>query len=257
MNDKIYNEYSSLREELLILANRSHDLWRWGIISIFAIFSAVLFFLLEIIKGLESQLTLISLIKTNIYLIVSILNIFPSSVALFIAILISDIKNTSTRLGAYLAIFHDDFTYHCPNSKLYGWHVWNRIEKFYHNNSQNECKAEKKPKIYIENRYSIYIILLLFYSFGNSVLLSIINAIKINKRVNIESVNSLEILTFFSIGIVICLIAWLFLIRFENKNLKSVKAWNERWIVLRNLDVKKLNTILTEAGLKGLKIKNE
>ena len=219
-------EYTALREEYLILENRIHDLWKWGLISIVAILSSILFYFFEMAKDITSY----NKIKTNIsdykFLILPFLVLIPSAITVLLGYMISNIKYVMKRLTGYLTVFHD---FNTSDKSEFGWHLWNRVEKY----DTNKKWFQTQGSIWV------YILLLIFYTI---ILLGIYNAI--------TPISCLAIFGIFTICIIIIAIAFFIIERFERWANDSEIKWNEKWTSIKRLKDTDLDYILTKLMLK-------
>jgi hypothetical protein len=122
------NEYVALRAELLSLHERAHAVWRWGLTAIVALLGVMVTVLAGIDK--PDYASLKCFLSTCPHIIALVLYLFAAGIAITLANLSANIRNAMNRLGAYMAVFHDQPVIEAsPFACSLGWHIWNRIDK--------------------------------------------------------------------------------------------------------------------------------
>jgi len=129
-------EYATLREELLSLADRAARTWRWGILAVGALSVLLLTQASELGIVAPNSMDQSTQPATQVatlgpVLIVALLcvSVLAGTALLSVAArTVFRLEDSADRLGSYLAVFHELGTKQAgvPGSS---WHVWNRIER--------------------------------------------------------------------------------------------------------------------------------
>lgn len=223
-NDK---EYNALREELLVLIGKAFDVWKWSVVSPFALAGAILL-------GLSSETSILTTLARTFpwgtpMLILGIV----TAISWVLATLVSDLEETRDRLGSYLAVFHDfDSEPLCTKRAHIGYHVWNRIEQSTVSVIDRQ-KAAPRARLYtLSLRFWIYPLMVLGFSIF---LFFLIVAMTLEGR-------SESIVVGASFALAIGCIAW----RFQTKGQSGLTYWTARWREVRELnDVDFMSTLQT------------
>lgn len=122
-------EYEALRSEILLLEERAHEVWKWGIVSMLAILGVLVSTLTGLDSGSRAAARIIGVIEHQTVLVASAFLILGAGLTVITVRLATDIRTGIGRVGAYLAVFHEGAGPPGQDMTRLGWHVWNRIEK--------------------------------------------------------------------------------------------------------------------------------
>lgn len=195
------HEYDTLRSELIQLLNRSHDVWRWGLISMGSIFALTITSYFKIISGEIHGYFPYFLLCFGLFL-------FVGGIAIVMSNQIFQIQNAASRLGAYLAIFHEH------NLQKDGWHSRNKQEKepsqtsSIGDNNQFSLKEYNGPIIVYD--LMIFAIYVLFF-------------------IMLSSIDPSNAFRFFSWGLLITILVFIELEIAKQKMNNSPIYWYKRW----------------------------
>jgi hypothetical protein len=206
-NDK---EYSALRDELLVLVGKAFDVWKWSVVSPFALAGAVLL-------GLSSESSMLTtLARTFPWGTPTLILGIVAAISWVLATLVSDLEETRDRLGSYLAVFHDYDSESLPSDRSsIGYHVWNRIEQSTVSVILR-TKAAPRARLYtLSLRFWIYpVIVLGFTIFLNLLIIAVTLE---------DHTESIYVGVFFSLAI------GLISLRFQSKGQSGLTYWTARW----------------------------
>lgn len=245
------DEYSSLRQELLSLHERAHDVWRWGLIAILTVLGVVVATVIDFRDDVSKFPIWISLVAFMLYL-------FAAGIALTMAELNADIQDAMYRVGAYLAVAHElrpaksaDLAYSL------GWHVWNRIsrddqasreglwQRFWKhikgiiNTRKLPTKASGPRRFPYHGDPIVYVYVLSVFVVCISVLITV------------TATQSFVFFVFLVLpGLVLVRAVWSYLYYAIDQRLSgALKEWNEHWVQLFHSDDKQIKNRLRKAGL--------
>jgi len=225
-----HNEYEALRSELLLFINSSLDLWKWSLASIFVLTGTVVFAVFS--KSPE----LLNIVKNQPWLLSAALMVFVSGAVWTLSDMLIDLEVTRDRLGAYLAIFHDqDIEPLCEKYIGFRYHIWNRIDQYVPQSSNTNLQPPQSGFYGLSRRLGVYIIIEVTFAMIIFLLLSAItNAILWDVLL---------------VGMAFSFLVGLWLRFLEKKGSKSFQYWNYRWLRLRRLTEKEIQSALAAAGL--------
>jgi hypothetical protein len=125
-NETAHNsEYEALRAELLSLNERTFNTWRWGLLELVSLTGLVVIQVATLATSDNVDLRQIS--PCWVLGIFIILYALGTSIGYVEARTAERLENAADRIGAFLAVFHDGQP---PRVDNFGWHAWNRIERF-------------------------------------------------------------------------------------------------------------------------------
>ena len=226
----LYNEYEALRSELLLLINRSLDLWKWSLASIFVLTGTVVFAVFS--KSPE----LLEIVKNQPWLLSAVLMVFVSGTVWTLSDMLIDLEVTRDRLGAYLAIFHDqDLEPLCDKYIGLRYHIWNRIDQYVPHPSDTNLQPPQSGFYGLSRRLGVYLLIEVTLALIIFVLLS--------------AIANTVLWDVLFVGMAFSFFVGLWLRLLEKKMGKSFQYWNYRWLQLRRLPEKEIQSALATAGL--------
>lgn len=239
-NEYRIHEYDSLRDELIHLLDRSHDVWKWGLVTIGAILGTSLTIFLNIqnlcFQNFNINPTTSSCFKNfsdNVNWLIFLIGIIFLLISSSIGFLKYQIDDTVNRLGAYLAIFHD-----IRNNKptiTHGWQVWNRIDRFWVKEIKVKEKGKNPRTIEYSGSFSSYAIVVAIAE------LLIIFLIWIFVELNIITI-IISVVGNFLVLIIEAII-------FNCGETRSIIKWNQRWLFLSHLSESEIKEALIDSGI--------
>jgi len=223
-------EYKALRSELLLLINKAFDIWKWSLVSVFLLAGAVIFAVF-IKPG-----ALLQIVKEHPWVLSMVLMVFLSGTIWTLSEMLIDIEETQHRLGAYLAIFHDqDIEQLRPKLSVLRYHIWTRIDQYVPISTKSDLVPPKRGFYGFSHRLNTYLELQFFFGLLVPILLSV--------HTTTLQWGSLMI------GMVFVFIIGLRLRSLEKKGLNSFPYWNKRWLKIMRLSYDDLQQALTNASL--------
>lgn len=231
-------EYESLRQELLLLGERAHDVWRWGLVTMVAVFGAVVVTLVGVYdapaRASPGDRVSQFLADYGTPLALSFAGFF-AGIAVTMSQLRARINEEMHRIGAYLAVFHEEAAGAVPDAaRKLGWHIWNRLDKCVDRPStKREQELEQR---HFHGTSSVYLLVLVFIVGGT---IAVVDAVAgVNRRMSVLG------------GTAVCIAVAAWLWRLDVKARRDGARWNRRWATLARLDKTRLNTELVRTGLR-------
>lgn len=192
--------------------------------------------LFEVVKDGQGHNELLSMVKASPLGISAPLLVLAGAIIWVLSSMVYELENAADRHGGYLAVFHDQNISSLPDWKRnLGWHMWNRIEK-HAPRQQDETSTAPARVYFIQKKLSIYIWVLLFYSFILFGALSMVTG-----RPEWVSLG---------LGLVTCVIVAFRLHVLQQKAKERPQVWNRRWATIQLLDEREVNKALLSAGVR-------
>jgi hypothetical protein len=204
-------EYDSLRAEILLLQERAHEVWKWGIVSMLALLGV----LISTITGLDADSGIFDVVQRYAVLVAAGFLILGAGIALMIVLLSTHIRYVISRIGAYLAVFHDGAGPDGRDMTRLGWHAWSRVEKAVGGlDSLGKLPLTRHFRFHGTPR--TFTLLFLFYG---TVLVVLFTAI------DPDAATALTCLTFAALVLVAAAVEYA-----ERKTGHNATAWSVRWV---------------------------
>ena len=230
-------EYETLRDELLLLFQRAHDVWRWGLITIVTLLGAEIVALTAVYGQHRppGEINDLARFLASYGTAVAItLYAFAGGIAVVVWQLYADVLSEMHRIGAYVAVFHDDGDHVPESARQLGWHVWNRVEKFSTNDLRIDPDIEHRP---FHGRAIVYLWLLLVFIISSGGMLGALTA---------------AVFSIVALAGAITLLAVGWRIWFIEKRTRQGSAmWNRRWAALSRTAPEQLGAFVAATGLRS------
>ena len=227
-------EYTAVCQEMLSLQQRAHEVWKWGIISLFLILGALLSTVLGLPQDSAISRNLLEAVAPRTTALGILLMACGWSIALTMVQLSARDRELVARLGAYLSIFHEGARPDGGTRPEYGWHVWNRIEKVA--DTRLEMKAIPGSRTFSSHGLTrIYAPLFVLY------------AVVVVLLCGAMGPGNVTALAWVAAGAALALAIAIELI--ERRMQKRMTWWNARWAELARADAGQLDRWLRKAWL--------
>jgi hypothetical protein len=224
-------EYEALRSELLLLINRSFDIWKWSLVATCVIVGTIVF----AVFGKAPEL--FNIVREEPWLLSAVIMAFASGTVWTLAGMLIDLEETRDRLGAYLAVFHDQDIEPLPATRRgFRYHLWNRIDQYAPAMPEPCLQSPKRGFYGFSRRLGTYLVLQILFALLVFALLS--TATKTAQW------------SVFLIGMTFSLVVGLHLLSLERKGSRSFQYWNQRWLHIRRLSDEEIRRALSRAGLE-------
>lgn len=224
-------EYEALRSELLLLIDRAFDIWKWSLVTTCVIAGTIVF----AIFGKAPEL--FNIVREQPWLLSAVIMAFVSGTVWTLAGMLIDLEETRDRLGAYLAVFHDQDIEPLPASRRgFRYHLWNRIDQYVPSMPEPCLQSPKRGFYGFSRRLSAYLGLEILFALLVFALLS-------------AATNTIQ-WSVFLIGMVVSLAVGLYLLSLERRGRRSFQRWNQRWLHIRRLSDEEIRRVLSRAGLE-------
>jgi len=223
-------EYQALRSELLLLIDKAFDIWKWSLVATCVIVGTIVFAVFS--KAPE----LFNIVREQPWLLSVVIMAFASGTAWTLAGMLIDLEETRDRLGAYLAVFHDQDIEPLPADRRgFRYHLWNRIDQYAPPMSETSLQSPKHGFYGFSRRLNTYLGLQILFALILFLLLS--------------AVTKTAQWSVLLIAMVFSLMVGLRLRSLERKGRRSFQYWNQRWLHIRRLSDEKIQQVLSSAGL--------
>jgi hypothetical protein len=171
--------------------------------------------LISAITGLDADSRIFGVVERYAVLAAAGFLILGAGIALMIVLLVTHIRYVISRVGAYLAVFHDGAGPKDRDMTRLGWHAWSRIEKAV-GRFDNLPKLPPTRFFKFHGAPRTFTLLFLFYS---AALVVLFTAIDPNATV------ALTCLAFAALVVVSAAVEYA-----ERKTGHDARAWSVRWV---------------------------